>query len=213
MEALHETTSNRVRADIQIRLPQANLTMRAGDAILKETQEADMAIGWTGDGAVHDQIRDSIEDEIKRARSCLPSGESPERCEECGDPIPEARRRALRACACASPARRNGTRSRMPSVYTTAKPTKTASFASLSSDGTTADCPGRFRRVSLKPAYRYFRGGIPVPLHCRNGPVAFPTGASWHISCLYIQRGRTIRFCANFLGVFIVIKNCYLGKT
>ena len=54
-----------------------------------------MAIGWTGDGAVPDQIRDSIEDEIKRARSCLPSGESPERCEECGDPIPEARRRAL----------------------------------------------------------------------------------------------------------------------
>lgn len=54
-----------------------------------------MAIGWTGDGAVHDQIRDSLEDEIKRARSCLPSGESSEWCEECGSPIPEARRRAL----------------------------------------------------------------------------------------------------------------------
>lgn len=54
-----------------------------------------MAIGWAGDNAVNDQIADSIEDEVARARSRLPSGESLEECEECGEAIPEARRRAL----------------------------------------------------------------------------------------------------------------------
>lgn len=54
-----------------------------------------MASGWTNDGAVHDQIQDSINDEIRRARNCLPQGESLRFCEECGEEIPEARRRAL----------------------------------------------------------------------------------------------------------------------
>lgn len=54
-----------------------------------------MAGGWTRDGAVGDQIADSIEDEVMRARSRLPKGESLMECEECGDPIPEARRKAL----------------------------------------------------------------------------------------------------------------------
>ena len=54
-----------------------------------------MAVGWAGDNAVNDQIASSIEDEVARARSRLPSGESLEECEECGDPIPEARRKAL----------------------------------------------------------------------------------------------------------------------
>ena len=48
-----------------------------------------MAVGWAGDNAVQDQIQDSIADEVRRARACLPRGE------ECGEPIPEARRRAL----------------------------------------------------------------------------------------------------------------------
>lgn len=54
-----------------------------------------MATGWAGDNAVNDQIRDSIEDEVRRARANLPSGPGLARCEECGDPIPEARRKAL----------------------------------------------------------------------------------------------------------------------
>lgn len=54
-----------------------------------------MASGWTNDGAVHDQIQDSITDEILRAQRCLPRGESLAFCEECGEEIPEARRRAL----------------------------------------------------------------------------------------------------------------------
>ena len=54
-----------------------------------------MAAGWAGDNAVQDQIQDSIADEVRRARACLPRGESRTFCEECGEPIPEARRRAL----------------------------------------------------------------------------------------------------------------------
>ena len=54
-----------------------------------------MASGWAGDNAVNDQIADSIEDEVARARARLPKGESLEKCEECGEVIPEKRRRAL----------------------------------------------------------------------------------------------------------------------
>lgn len=54
-----------------------------------------MAVGWAGDNAVQDQIQDSINDEVRRARAALPKGESRAFCEECGEPIPEARRRAL----------------------------------------------------------------------------------------------------------------------
>jgi len=54
-----------------------------------------MASGWAGDNAVNDQIASSIEDEVARARSRIPKGESLAECEECGEPIPEARRKAL----------------------------------------------------------------------------------------------------------------------
>lgn len=54
-----------------------------------------MASGWAGDNAVHDQIQDSINDEIQRARACLPRGESLRFCEECGEEIPAARREAV----------------------------------------------------------------------------------------------------------------------
>ena len=54
-----------------------------------------MAAGWTADNAVQDQIRDSINDEVRRARACLPQGEGAAVCDACGEPIPDARRRAL----------------------------------------------------------------------------------------------------------------------
>jgi phage/conjugal plasmid C-4 type zinc finger TraR family protein len=54
-----------------------------------------MATGWANDGAVQQQIDDSIEDAVKRARAQLPSGPSLEQCEECGEPIPQARREAV----------------------------------------------------------------------------------------------------------------------
>ena len=65
-----------------------------------------MAGGWTNDGAVQDQIDDSVSDAVERARSELGGGAGRSHCEECGDPIPEARRRAVpgaRGCiACQS---------------------------------------------------------------------------------------------------------------
>jgi phage/conjugal plasmid C-4 type zinc finger TraR family protein len=54
-----------------------------------------MATGWAREGAVLDQIDDTITDGILTARARLPSGDGAERCDECGDEIPEARRKAL----------------------------------------------------------------------------------------------------------------------
>lgn len=54
-----------------------------------------MAGGFAKDGAVQEQIDASLEDEIKRARSRLPTGDSARLCEDCGVKIPEARRKAI----------------------------------------------------------------------------------------------------------------------
>lgn len=54
-----------------------------------------MAGGWAKDGAVQDQIDASVEEAVEAARGRLGQGESLSHCEECGDPIPEARRKAL----------------------------------------------------------------------------------------------------------------------
>ncbi|NIC05557.1 DksA/TraR family C4-type zinc finger protein [Billgrantia bachuensis] len=51
-----------------------------------------MAGGWSRDGAVQEQIDSTVEDALQRARSELPRGESLTHCEECGEPIPQARR-------------------------------------------------------------------------------------------------------------------------
>ena len=47
------------------------------------------------DDAVLDQIQDTVNDEIHRARRNVPQGESLLYCEECGEEIPEARRKAM----------------------------------------------------------------------------------------------------------------------
>ena len=54
-----------------------------------------MAVGWARDGAVQEQIDASVNDSVKLARSRLPSGESLTHCQECEEPIPEARRKAI----------------------------------------------------------------------------------------------------------------------
>lgn len=54
-----------------------------------------MAGGWARDGAVQEQIDASVEDEVRRARSRLPAGESLSHCEGCDAEIPEARRAAV----------------------------------------------------------------------------------------------------------------------
>lgn len=54
-----------------------------------------MATGWANEGAVQQQIDDSIADAVERARARLPSGASLSHCQECGEEIPEARRQAV----------------------------------------------------------------------------------------------------------------------
>ena len=65
-----------------------------------------MASGWAPDGAVQDQIDDTITDAVMSARARIPTGESETHCADCGDEIPEGRRRAMpgvRTCiACQS---------------------------------------------------------------------------------------------------------------
>ncbi len=68
-----------------------------------------MAGGWSRDGAVQDQIEDTVKDAVLAARARLAAasddrGET--HCVECGEEIPQARRRAMpgaRTCvACQS---------------------------------------------------------------------------------------------------------------
>ncbi|WP_031556227.1 DksA/TraR family C4-type zinc finger protein [Parvularcula oceani] len=65
-----------------------------------------MAGGWTRDGAVQDQIDDTVSDAVEAARARMARGESATECDECGEPIPQRRREALpgvRTCiACQS---------------------------------------------------------------------------------------------------------------
>ncbi|MCW2351631.1 phage/conjugal plasmid C-4 type zinc finger TraR family protein [Sphingobium sp. B11D3B] len=67
-----------------------------------------MANGWAPDGAVQDQIDDSVKDALATARARMPSGPGTLACEECGEEIPEARRKALpgaRTCVACQSAR------------------------------------------------------------------------------------------------------------
>ena len=54
-----------------------------------------MATGWAHEGAVLDQIDDTITDGVQNARARLPQGVGSLECIECGDKIPEKRRAAL----------------------------------------------------------------------------------------------------------------------
>jgi phage/conjugal plasmid C-4 type zinc finger TraR family protein len=54
-----------------------------------------MATGWAHEGAVLDQIEDTVTDGVLNARARLPAGEGTTHCVECGDEIPERRRQAL----------------------------------------------------------------------------------------------------------------------
>ena len=54
-----------------------------------------MAGGWTRDGAVEQQIEDTVKDAVLRARALTPQGEGTPECDDCGEPIPKKRREAL----------------------------------------------------------------------------------------------------------------------
>jgi phage/conjugal plasmid C-4 type zinc finger TraR family protein len=62
---------------------------------MKNVSENEMAGGWTRDGAVQDQIDDTVKDAVKAARAGLKQGASATHCDECGEPIPEGRRVAV----------------------------------------------------------------------------------------------------------------------
>ena len=67
-----------------------------------------MAGGWTRDGAVQDQIDDTVKDAVLRARAATARGASAEYCDECGEPVPAPRRQALpgvRTCVACQSAR------------------------------------------------------------------------------------------------------------
>ena len=54
-----------------------------------------MAVGWSSDEGVQQQIDATVESAVQLAKSRLPEGESSTHCEECEAEIPEARRRAM----------------------------------------------------------------------------------------------------------------------
>ena len=54
-----------------------------------------MAGGWTRDGAVQDQIEDTVKDAVAMARTLLPAGEGSEFCDDCGETSPQKRREAI----------------------------------------------------------------------------------------------------------------------
>jgi phage/conjugal plasmid C-4 type zinc finger TraR family protein len=54
-----------------------------------------MATGWAQDGAVLDQIEDTVIDGVQSARARLPQGGGKMDCIECGEAIPARRREAL----------------------------------------------------------------------------------------------------------------------
>jgi phage/conjugal plasmid C-4 type zinc finger TraR family protein len=67
-----------------------------------------MATGWAREGAVQEQIEDTVSDGVKAARARLPAGEGATHCVECGEAIPAARRKALpgaRTCVACQSAR------------------------------------------------------------------------------------------------------------
>jgi phage/conjugal plasmid C-4 type zinc finger TraR family protein len=74
-----------------------------------------MANGWARDGAVQDQIEDTVKDAVLAARARMPSGEGAIECDDCGYPIPKRRRSVLpgvRTCvAC------QAKRDRKPSIF------------------------------------------------------------------------------------------------
>ncbi len=54
-----------------------------------------MATGWAPDGAVQDQIDDTVTDGVQRARARMPSGPSETHCVDCDEPISQRRLQAV----------------------------------------------------------------------------------------------------------------------
>jgi phage/conjugal plasmid C-4 type zinc finger TraR family protein len=70
-----------------------------------------MAVGWSKDGEIQEQIDSTIAEAIDSVRRETPQGESLESCEVCEEEIPPARREAIpgvRLCVPCQTAREEG---------------------------------------------------------------------------------------------------------
>ena len=70
-----------------------------------------MAVGWSKDGAVQEEIDSRVEEALERERRRAPTGESLEFCEACEQEIPPQRREAIpgvRLCVACQSAREEG---------------------------------------------------------------------------------------------------------
>ena len=54
-----------------------------------------MAVGWSKDGEVQEQIDSTVEEALDRVRRAAPRGDSLASCEVCSEEIPAARRKAI----------------------------------------------------------------------------------------------------------------------
>jgi phage/conjugal plasmid C-4 type zinc finger TraR family protein len=54
-----------------------------------------MAVGWSKDGEVQEQIDSTVEEALDRVRRAAPRGKSLASCEVCSEEIPAARQRAI----------------------------------------------------------------------------------------------------------------------
>ena len=54
-----------------------------------------MASGWANESAVQEQIDATVDDAVHRIRRKLTSGPAHTHCQECAEPIAEARRHAI----------------------------------------------------------------------------------------------------------------------
>jgi len=72
-----------------------NRAPHGGGSINHRNKGVLMAVGWSRDGAVQEQIDATVESAVQLARSRLQRGGSLTHCEECENAIPEARRKAI----------------------------------------------------------------------------------------------------------------------
>ena len=63
-----------------------------------------MANGWAPDGAVQDQIDDTVKDAVQRARIMMPVGDGSDECDDCGEVFRLRAVRLFPARGLASPA-------------------------------------------------------------------------------------------------------------
>lgn len=120
-----------------------------------------MAGGWSRDGAVQDQIEDSLKDAVQLARSLMPRGEGAEDCDNCGEQITLKRREAI-----------PGVRTSSNAKWIATQPCGTR--PSIAEAARTANCAEKAEAHGVAP-YLGVGAAIMVPTaKVGNGPRATP---------------------------------------